>query len=133
MVLSFIVNQVNLGLSGTTITCQLPAVLFIHKLSSKPDPTDKFVVKKLLVGASHLNLTSDIRSPILPPVLHKLVQSAPFVSDSKFKATMLRAMYLLAFYAFLRPSEFTFHTGSSHILCTQNLHWILPKHSPNPF
>ncbi len=118
----FIVAQVNLGLSGKTITSQLSAVAFIHKLSGFPDPTWHFVIKNLLVGAAKINSTTDTRLPILKPLLNKLVCSAPYVSDSSYKTCMLKAMYLLAFHAFLRPSEFTSHNRSNpHVLSTSNL------------
>ncbi len=125
MVISFIVSQVNSGLSGKTIISQLSAVAFIHKLSGFPDPTTHFLIKKLLVGATRLNSSSDTRLPILKPILHKLIQSIPCVMETHYIASMLKAMYLLAFHAFLRPSEFTTnYPPTTHVLKIDNLKLI---------
>lgn len=122
MVISFIVAQVNKGLSSATITTQLSAVSFVHKLANKPDPTSQFIIKKLLIGAGKINTRCDIRLPILKSILQKLVQSVHHVSESFYKASMLKSMYLLAFHAFLRPSEFTYQNkNNDHILQVKHI------------
>ena len=71
------------------------------------DPTQSFLIKKLITGARNLIPQGTVRQPIMSDNLSLLVKSANFVSSSMYQASMLKAMYLLAFHAFLRVGEFT--------------------------
>lgn len=125
MVLKFIVYQVNKGLAPSTITSSLSAVSFVHKVANKPDPTQHFIVRKLLIGAAKLSPRTDIRLPVLIPELKKLLASTSNVTASMYHSVMLKAMYLLAFHAFLRPGEFTVRgTTSPHLIHLKNIQFL---------
>ena len=91
----------------TTIASALSPLAFVHKVAGIPDPTECFIVKKMLSGASKLRKQPDARLPIVPHVLKQLVVMAKFASQSEYERRMLTAMFTTAFYAFLRIGEIT--------------------------
>ena len=68
-----------------------------------------------------IKASRDARLPITPPILQKMLASLANNSNSFFNRTMLKAMYLFAFHAFLRLGEITY-TG------TKQQHFLLCKH-----
>jgi hypothetical protein len=98
------------GYSPATIASHLSAVAYYHKISGCQDPTDTFVVRKLIQGAKKLRPSSEGRLPISKDILFRLVNSVKFVTSSYYAQSMLSAMFCLAFYGFLRIGEIT---GSS--------------------
>ena len=93
------------GYAPSTITAHITAVAFIHKLSGGPDPTERFIIRKLLGGSRHLAAQADTRKPILKSTLHSLVDSLKHVQSSTFTQQTMSAIYLLLFHAFLRIGE----------------------------
>ena len=89
-----------------------PATL--NKLADMADPTQHFVVKKLLAGAKKLAAKPDTRLPITPTVLHQIVNATPFIVSSHYVRCMLQSMFLLCFHAFLRIGEITIHSKAWH-------------------
>jgi hypothetical protein len=107
LIVQFIVHLLNLGRAASSIATNLSAISYIHKLASLPDPTQSFLIKKMQVGVHRLVSKPDVRLPILPKILHQLVDSTPIIfSDNHVSATM-QSMYLLLFHAFLRIGEIT--------------------------
>ena len=85
------------GYAPSTITSQVSVIAFIHKLSNVPDPSESFLIKKLLAGAQNLRSHPDIRKPIQQHTLHSLVDSVNHVESSSFSRATIVAMYLLFF------------------------------------
>lgn len=81
--------------------------------STKLDPTESFLVKKMLCGSANLRRQCDIRLPITPDILAKLVEFTGVVVVSKYERVLLQAMFLLAFYAFLRLGEMAAQSKSA--------------------
>ena len=76
----------------------------MHKLKGLGDPTQAFLITKLLTALSRQG-SCDLRLPISRPVLHKLVGSLGHTVSSAFQRTLFSAMFLLAFYGFFRIGE----------------------------
>ena len=91
--------------AASTIASTLSAISFFHKMHGFSDPTASFVVKKLLQGAAKLRPSRDHRAPITLTILHQLVVSTSVSTDCYFNSVLMSAIYLLAFYAFLRIGE----------------------------
>lgn len=91
--------------SPKTISTYLSAVAYIHKLLHNVDPTDSFLVRKLVAGCYRLNPSVDMRLPITVGVLNNLLRVIQHVSKSVFEATLFRAMFLFAFSTFARVGE----------------------------
>ena len=107
MVSQFIAKLFLQNLSPSTIASYLSAISFAHKAHNISDPTDDFIIKKILKGVQNIRGHSDTRLPITGTILRKLIDSLPKVITSPHHHVMLKAMFLLAFYAFLRIGEIT--------------------------
>ena len=86
-------------LASSTIKSYLSAISYVHKLKGLRDPTQAFLINKLLTALSRQG-SCDIRLPISRPVLHELVGSLGHTTLSAFQRTLYSAMFLLAFYGF---------------------------------
>lgn len=106
-VMLFIAFCYSTGLAPSTVTTYISAISYHHKIANLCDPTKNFVVKKCLQGYQKLKRTYDSRLPVTIEVLAQLIQSLQHTTSSYFVRSLLKAMYLLAFYAFLRVGEFT--------------------------
>lgn len=111
----FIAFSYSQQLTSTTVSTYLSALSYFHKLQNFADPTQSFLVKKCMQGYQKLTAKPDVRLPITQTVLRKLVYALDFTVSCAFHRLMLKAMYLLAFHAFLRVGEFT-STGHNVIL-----------------
>ncbi|KAL3877049.1 hypothetical protein ACJMK2_034804, partial [Sinanodonta woodiana] len=61
-----------------------------------------------LLQACHRNKVScDVRLPIDKCILEKLIRATTFTINSWYKQLLFRAMFSLAFHAFLRIGEIT--------------------------
>lgn len=95
------------NLSSSTITSYISAISFIHKIDNFHDPTNAFFIKKMLKGVQNERGGSDTRLPITLDILNRLIDNIEHVIPSYSKAILCKAMFLLAFHAFLRIGEFT--------------------------
>lgn len=98
--------------SSSTISCYVAAIGFWFKLSSLPDPTDSFLVAKLLSAIRREKPTRDTRQPISGDTLLKLVNILPTVTKSQYETTLYRTAFIVAFFGFLRLGEFTCENAS---------------------
>ena len=109
---AFIASLYSRHYAPATLMTYMSALSYIHKLAGKADPTQLFVIKKLLAGAQKLSGKPDTRLPISPSILHKIVDATQFIVSSAYLRNMLQSMFLLAFHAFLRIGEITVHSRS---------------------
>ena len=105
MILLFIAHLHAHGSAPASITSIISAVAYFHNINGFSDPTNCFIVAKVLAGARNLGSVSDVRLPVTLPVLTRLVLALPTVFTSRYKCLMLRAMMVLAFKAYLRVGE----------------------------
>lgn len=95
------------GFSPSSIASHCSAVSFVHKLLNSSDPCQSFLVKKMLKGSrlAAKNLAPDSRLPITFNILSNLVKQLKFsVLDPDIRA-MLKSLFLVAYYAFMRLGE----------------------------
>ncbi|XP_033725894.1 uncharacterized protein LOC117315690 [Pecten maximus] len=105
-----------------TISTYVSAVAYVHKLLHNQDPTDSFLVKKLICGAHRIAPSSDTRLPFDNVLVDKMVSGLEFVTKTPFELVLFRAMFLFAFNAFARIGEIA-KTGNQHNLVQfQNVH-----------
>ena len=83
------------------------------------DPTKAFLILKLL-SATKSRSRADIRLPITLPVLRLLVDALRQTSSLFYHRTLFTAMFLTAFYGFLRVGEITCQTTTSGRLVLQH-------------
>jgi len=97
----------------STINLHLSALAFAHKMNSWADPCEHFIIKKLREGCKRTNGRVDGRLPITPLILSKLIEKLPCVCSSGYEALVFKAAFLIAFFGFLRVSEFTVASKST--------------------
>jgi hypothetical protein len=93
--------------SHNTINTYLAGISYHHRIRNFDDPTQFFIVKKLLKGAQHVSGKPDLRLPITPNILSQLVGALRHTVLCKYNRRMLAAMFTLSFFAFLRIGEIT--------------------------
>ena len=84
-----------------------------------PDPASSFLINKAIAGARNISAVADVRLPITPAILYKLIQATQHCFTSAYKALMMRAMMVLAFKAFLRVGEMAPRCKSNSKDCLQ--------------
>lgn len=100
--------------SHNTISTHLAGISYHHRIRELPDPTKFFITKKPIKGAQRLSGTPDVRLPITPNILHKLVKSLHFTVSRKCTKRLLSAMYTLSFFAFLCIEEISAKFSKTH-------------------
>ncbi|XP_061196564.1 uncharacterized protein LOC133204836 [Saccostrea echinata] len=100
-------------LSPQTVTTYMSALAHFHKMEGYPDPTQNFILKRTIQGFSKLKARPDTRLPITPIILQRIINSLPKCTQSFYQRTLFKAMFLLAFHAFLRVGEITSPTKNT--------------------
>ncbi|XP_055998375.1 uncharacterized protein LOC125674321 isoform X2 [Ostrea edulis] len=111
LVALFVAHLFSDSFSPRSISTYLSALAYVHKVLNYQDPTQAFVIQKLVAGAYRLGNTFDIRLPITPHILNNLLSCIPQVIHEEYKRKMFRAMFLFAFYAFARIGEIVSSDG----------------------
>lgn len=60
--------------SPSSIASHVSAISYVHKLLQLNDPTNSFIVRKLIKGCNNLSGTSDTRLPITMDILKNIMQ-----------------------------------------------------------
>lgn len=108
-VLNYIRNLHARVLSAVSIRSKLSAIYFWHQLHGKMNPTDQFLVKKALIGASNLKaLAPIIKVPASLHLLLSIVSVLSAIELTQFQRTLFHSVFTLAFIAFLWVGEYTF-------------------------
>lgn len=91
--------------AATAISSYLSAISYIHKLNSIWG--SMFVLFNTKIALIKLKPSQDARIPITKNILHQICDFLPVTVSNAFEIAMFRAMFLLAFYGFLRVGEIT--------------------------
>lgn len=107
-VLRFITRLHFKGLSVPSIRSKLSAVAYWHQIHGWSNPTSHFLVRKCLLGVSNTAPPAfPFRGPVTPALLLSILRVVSQVTESPYELCMFRAIFLLAFFAFLRLGEYT--------------------------
>ena len=87
------------------LASHVSAISYIHKICDVPDPTQHFLVRKLIKCAQNLNKSPDNRMSITKPILLKILSALPHSATDNNNIILLRAVFLLAFHGFFRLGE----------------------------
>ncbi|XP_061195714.1 integrase/recombinase xerD homolog [Saccostrea echinata] len=91
--------------SSSSTASHISALGYVHKIINLPDPTQTFIVRKLLKGCHKLLPTQDARLPITKNIMHKILAALVFTVPQALNQVLLQALFLLCFNAFLRLGE----------------------------
>ena len=111
-------------LASSTICTYVTAVGFVNQLSGHPNPVDSFIVKKMLASVKRGTSRDDQRLPVTPFILSKIIHALQHTADSHYQKSMLAAMFLLAFHAFLRIGEICQNRENSNVLQLQDIQFL---------
>ncbi len=109
----FIAYMDSVGHARTTIRTYISALSREHKLADEYDPTAKFLVRKMVdVGGSGAPAPR-VKRPIKLEILKKILWAANRVL-AEFDASLMRAVFSLAFHACALIGEMVSSYGQSH-------------------
>lgn len=112
-IISFVSYLFSIGKAPSSITTYLAALAYYFKMSNIPDFSNHFLIKKMLSGAKRLASSPDVRQPITLDILENLLVAVPHVANSSYQRCLFMAMFIIAFYAFLRVGEITVRSHSN--------------------
>jgi hypothetical protein len=95
------------GYAGPSIASAMSAISCIHKLSNFSDPTDSYLVRRLVQGCKRLSLSSDSRLPVTADILRQLVVGVITFAQNEYERKLVEALLTLAFHGLLRIGEYT--------------------------
>lgn len=107
-VVLFISSCYEKGFSPATIATYCSGISFHHKINSWTDPTDTFVVKKLLEGCRRSRKRTDDRAPISQKLLACITKTLSDICYGSYECTLFSAAYTLAYFGLFRVSELVF-------------------------
>ena len=97
----FLVHCYLEGLAAATTRTFISLLSFIFPFGSYEDITQHFICKKMLQGFQKAKPSADSRLPITPSILRQITNALQFATKSVFLQKLLKAMFVLAFCAFL--------------------------------
>ena len=102
------------GKSFSTARTYLAAISAKHKINNMQDPTNSFLVKKLMLGFSHSAPSKDARFPITFTRLKQLIPCLDLICNDSSEALLFKTAFTLAFFGFFRVSELLGQQQSLH-------------------
>ena len=105
LIVRFIAWLYSRGYSYSTIATYISAVSFLHKMHGFPDFSKDFVIQKVLIGSKKAGNQVDNRLPLTKELVDLLCHSVPKLTGDDYLQALIRAMFLTAFYGFLRVGE----------------------------
>ncbi|VDI07911.1 Hypothetical predicted protein [Mytilus galloprovincialis] len=112
----FIAHLKNKELAASSISTYISAIGFTHKINSWPDPTDSFIIDKVLKSV-HKGKNQDMRLPITSTILNQLIDALKQTISNKYDQLLFKAMFTLAYHALLRIGEMTVNNKNyNHVI-----------------
>jgi len=111
--MQFIAYLFQINMSANTISTYIAALASINKLYNGEVIFRAFLITKLLVGVHNIRGAANKRLPIQIDLLHKITDAVVHNTVTPFMQFLIRAMFLLAFHAFLRVGELTMRSSDS--------------------
>lgn len=115
------------GLKPSTIQNHLSAVSYIHKIKDIYDPTQCFLVSKLMKSLHKLSPSVDTRLPVSHDLLKKIIVCLSSFCKSRYEMVMYTAMFSFAYYACLRVGEYAIANSDKNVLAIDQLTTISKK------
>ena len=108
--------------NADSIKSSLAAIAWLHKLKDLPDPTKAFSITRTLKGLEKLGPAHTHKfKPVRYRYLLNFLTVLPGITSTEYEAVLFKAVFLLAYYACLRPGEYANSNGLTHTLKVENL------------
>ena len=103
------------GYKPATINAHLAGVGWWHKIKGLADPSKDFLVRRFQAGLVKVGPPAKQSAPVRFELLSKLLLVLPSVRP-RFEVTLFKSVFLLAYFASLRISEYAASSSSNHTL-----------------
>lgn len=119
--------------SSSSIASHITALGYVHKLINLTDPTQTFIVRKLIKGCHKLLPSQDARLPITKNIMHKILAALAFNVPQALNRVLLQALFILCFNAFLRLGEVVSKTQADkdRVLQIQDINFMGEMGNPS--
>jgi len=108
---NFVAHLYHAQLSFSTIKCYLSGISFFSRINEFEDPTQKFIIKKMLEGIKRSRpKVNDARLPITKDLLMAIIRFLPFVCSSNYEIGLFQTAFSVAYHGLLRIGEIA-HSG----------------------
>ena len=94
---AFVAHLFSQNYAPATLLTYMSALSYVHKLADMADPTQHFVIKKLLVGAQKLAAKPDTLYPLPPQSCIRLLMPLPLLFHLTMSATCSKACFCCPF------------------------------------
>jgi hypothetical protein len=108
------------GFAASTIASHCSAIGFVHTINSLDNPSLHPTVTKIVKRLTSLR-PPDCRQPISIDLLEKLLSCLPVTCSSSYQVSLYSAMFVIAFFALLRISEFTIDRKGHHVIMLRDV------------
>lgn len=132
LVCNFIACLFSLGYSPNSISSHVSAISYVHKILSLQDPSETFLVRKIIQGCHHSAPSKDSRLPITGPILANRLKSMDLSVKNLSTRTLLKSIFLLAFNAFLRLGEIVIKSKADQCKVIQRNDATFEMHQTTP-
>ena len=105
-----------LSLKGCTYSptsSYISGISFYFKINSWEDPTQAFVVQKLLKGYSKCHSIKDLRKPVTLQLVKDFSNDLKHVNLSNYEALLFSTAFSVACFGFMRVGELVVHSKDS--------------------
>ena len=110
------------GLRGSTIKTYMTSISNVHKLLGHDDPTDTYLVRKTQQGISNTEPINTLqRLPIMDTEMKLITQAISYATSCTYTQIMLKALFLITYYACLRVGEAVYSNQRAHTLTMDHI------------
>jgi hypothetical protein len=88
------------GKAYSTVRTYVAGIGSRHKMNDWEDPSDNYLLKKVMQGLSKTRSQKDSRLPITIQKLKQLVPALPSVCSNTYEVALFKAAFTLAFLVF---------------------------------
>ena len=99
----FVADMSLAGKSASTVKTYLAGLSASHKLQGFADPTNTFLISKLLKGLAKETRARDSRFPITMPRLIQLVDCLQTICKNPYETFLFKAVYVMAYFGCFGP------------------------------
>ena len=114
------------GYKPATINSHLAGVGWWHKLKGLADPSKEFLIRRFQIGLAKMGPPVKQATPVRFDLLSKLLLVLPSIRSS-FEVTLFKSVFLLAYFASLRISEYAATSSSNHTLFIGDVGFLKEK------
>ena len=103
--INFIAYLSTQGYKSSTARSYVAGISFYIRINNWPDPSESFVVRKMLKGFQRISPIKDTRAPVTLKMLLSFPLSLKNVTSSSYEALLFSTAFSVAFFGFLRVGE----------------------------